>query len=145
MNSQEVAQHKGKTMTEDEVNDFEKIQTQLDSLHSEISILSKKSQNDALNKFKMKFVNQAIAKANTMLGEKYKPFPDFIQFEDDDLPTNSDVTMILGQYLNCLEKLRADNISREQEYDGNRYFYEWYWRVDGKKSKIKTKAPEKIG
>ncbi|MHA8061418.1 hypothetical protein PQG22_09095 [Aquirufa beregesia] len=47
-------------MTKQEVDTFEKVQSQLDGLHSEISALSKKSQNDALNKFKLKFVNQIL-------------------------------------------------------------------------------------
>jgi hypothetical protein len=131
-------------MTEKEVNYFEKIQAQLVSIHSEISMLSKKSSNDALNKFKLKFVNQTLSEANNLLGSEYKPFNDFEKFDDNDLPTNSDVTLILGQYLNCMEKLRADNVCRERKHDGNRYYYEWYWLINNQQSEIKTKAPEKI-
>jgi hypothetical protein len=131
-------------MTLKQVNDFEKIQAQLESLHFEISTLSKKSSNDALNKFKLKFVNHALDDANKILGTQYKPFNDFEKFDIDDLPTNSDVALILGQYLNCMEKLRSDNICREREYDGNKYYFEWYWLVDKNRSKIKTKSPEKI-
>ena len=64
-------------MKREEVNTFEKLQAQLEGLHTEISSLSKKSQNDALNKFKLKFVNQILSEANLLLGEKYKPFNDF--------------------------------------------------------------------
>lgn len=131
-------------MTEKEVNNFEKVQAQLESLHAEISTLSKKSSNDALNKFKLKFVNQTLSGANELLGVNYKPFNDFEKFDDEDLPSNSDVTLILGQYLNCMEKLRTDNICREREYDGNKYYFEWYWMINKKKSEIKTKSPEKI-
>lgn len=122
-------------MTEVEINNFEKIQAQLESLHEEISALSKKSQNDALNKFKLKFVNKTLSEANTLLGTQYRPFADFDQFDDNDLPTNSDVTMILGQYLNCLEKLRADNIY---------YKNYWYWRSDKGDTYIRTSSPKKI-
>ncbi|MDX2174689.1 MAG: hypothetical protein SFY56_16410 [Bacteroidota bacterium] len=125
-------------MTEKEINDFEKIQAQLESLHSEISTLTKKSSNDALNKFKLKFVNQTISEANKILGKKYKPFNDFDKFDDNDLPSNSDVTMMLGQYLNCMEKLRGDNVNR------NSYSNTWYWLIDGKESTIKTAPPQKI-
>lgn len=125
-------------MTEKEISDFEKVQAQLKSLHSEISTLTKKSSNDALNKFKLKFVNQTIEEANKILGKKNKPFNDFDKFDDNDLPTNSDVTMILGQYLNCMEKLRADNVVR------NSYNNSWYWMIDKKESTIKTAPPQKI-
>ena len=123
-------------MTEEEINTFEKIEGQLESLHQEITNLSKKSQNDGLNKFKLKFVNKAISEANSLLGQKYKPFDDFDLFDENDIPSNSDVTMILGQYLNCLEKLRSDNIIQE----GVR----WFWIAGKKTSSIRTSPPRKI-
>ena len=123
-------------MTQQEVDSFEKVQSQLEGLHTEISALSKKSQNDALNKFKLKFVNQILSEANRLLGDKYRPFPDFTLFDENDLPTNSDVAMMLTQYLSCFEKLRADNVTQE--------FGVWYWVIDKKKSDIKTVMPKKI-
>lgn len=120
----------------DEINKFEKVTTQLSSLYGELSALSKKSQNDALNKFKLKFVNLALQEANSLLGTNYKPFDDFETFDDEDLPTNSDVTMMLGQYLSCMEKLRADNIQIRHGY--------WYWLANGKETDIRTSRPDKI-
>jgi len=123
-------------MTKQEVDNFEKLQAQLEGLHNEISALSKKSQNDALNKFKLKFVNKIISDSNDLLGENYKPFSDFETFEENDMPTNSDVAMMLTQYLSCFEKLRADNVKQER--------MNWYWVIDGKQSDIKTVMPKKI-
>lgn len=123
-------------MTKQEVDTFEKVQAQLEGLHSEISALSKKSQNDALNKFKLKFVNQILTGANSVLGEKYKPFQDFSLFDENDIPTNSDAAMMLTQYLSCFEKLRADNVIQE--------FGHWYWIIDKKQSEVKTIMPKKI-
>lgn len=131
-------------MTNNEINQFEKIQSQLEGLLSEITILSKKSPNDGVNKFKLKFINEILINANKLLGEAYKPLGSFEQFDEDDMPSNSDVTFILAQYLNCFEKMRADNIYREQKYDGNKYFYEWYWRTGKTKTSIKTGPPKKI-
>ena len=68
-------------MTKKEIDTFEKLQSQLEGLHTEISALSKKSQNDVLNKFKLKFVNQVLENANKLLGFKYKPFNDFDLFD----------------------------------------------------------------
>jgi len=126
-------------MTEQEVDTFEKLQAQLQGLHIEISALSKKSQNDALNKFKLKFVNQILAESNQLLGTKYKPFSDFDLFDENDMPTNSDAAMMLTQYLNCFEKLRSDNVKKEDKYPQN-----WYWIVDGKMSTIRTVMPKII-
>jgi hypothetical protein len=123
-------------MTKQEVDNFEKLQAQLEGLHNEISALSKKSQNDALNNFKLKFVNRIISDSNELLGENYKPFSDFETFEENDMPTNSDVAMMLTQYLSCFEKLRADNVKQER--------LNWFWVIDGEKSDIKTVMPKKI-
>lgn len=123
-------------MTQQEVDQFEKLQSQLEGLHSEISALSKKTQNDALNKFKLKFVNQIIEQANKLLSNKYKPFSDFNLFEESDMPSNSDVAMMLSQYLTCFEKLRADNVKQDFGY--------WYWVIDGKQSSIQTVIPKRI-
>jgi hypothetical protein len=115
-------------MKQQEIDTFEKVQAQLDGLHTEISALSKKSQNDALNKFKLKFVNQILAESNKILGKKYKPFPDFELFDENDIPTNSDAIFIISQYLGCMEKLRIDNIKSEVEYNNgkiDKIF--WYW------------------
>lgn len=123
-------------MTKQEVDNFEKLQAQLEGLHNEISALSKKSQNDALNKFKLKFVNKIISDSNELLGNDYKPFSDFDIFDENDLPSNSDAAMMLTQYLSCFEKLRADNVKQD--------LGRWYWIINGKLSDIKTVMPKKI-
>ncbi|MEH2533909.1 hypothetical protein V1277_006795 [Bradyrhizobium sp. AZCC 1588] len=124
-------------MKRDDVDTFEKLKGQLDSLYEEISTLAKKAPNDAVNSFKIKFVNAVLAQCNTFFGQKYKPFSDFDVFETDELPTNSDVTFILSQYIECAEKFRADNI----EYDE---FEKWCWKVDNAQFQIKTSPPRKL-
>lgn len=128
-------------MTEIEIARFEKIQTQLESLHLEISALAKKSQNDALNKFKLKFVNKTLKEANELLTKSFRPYDDFEIFDEEDLPTNSDVTMILGQYLNCMENLRSENIKRKDRiYDYKLVGQDWHWIG----TSIKTAEPKKL-
>lgn len=131
-------------MKKKEIDLFEKKQAQLEALLTEIGNLAKKTPNDAVNKFKLKFINEVLQSANTVLNKDYKPFESFEIFDEEMLPSNSDVTFILSQYLNCFEKLRADNIVRSREYDGHRSIYEWFWLVDGGKSDIKTAQPKKI-
>ena len=105
-----------------DVDKFEKIAGQLLSIYEEISLLSKKNPHDALNKFKLKFINMHITAANEFLAEKYKPLEGFVRFEEDDMPQNSDVVFVVSQYLQALEKLRADNVSLR---DGA-----WHWRIE---------------
>ncbi|WP_339793301.1 hypothetical protein [uncultured Imperialibacter sp.] len=126
-------------MTLEEVNNFEKLQSQLQGLHNEISALSKKSHNDALNKFKLKFINQILSECNELLGNDYKPFDDFDLFDENDMPSNSDAAMMLTQYLNCFEKLRGDNIRQQSKYPAH-----WCWMIDGSFSDIRTIPPKTI-
>ena len=94
-----------------DVDEFKKCKAQLESFETEIGILSRKSPNDPLNKFKLKFINQIISKANSILGEDYRPFADFNEFDEVSLPSNSDVVLMLAQYLKCMERLRLDDLS----------------------------------
>lgn len=119
-----------------DVSFFEKTQAQLQGLFDEIGILSKKKPDDAINKFKLKIINPILSQANSLLDEEYKPFSDFENFDEDSLPTNSDVLLILSQYLNCLEKLRADNIIQNN--------IRWFWKKNGIRTDIPTAPPKKI-
>jgi|SRR5271157_18748 hypothetical protein len=119
-----------------EMDLFEKVQTQLEAFHNEITVLAKRSMNDAINVFKLKFINATITEANGLLSGKYRPFPDFNLFNVDDLPSNSDVTFILAQYLNCMEKYRSDNIRKGLE--------SWYWKIDDSKESAQTAPPQKL-
>lgn len=124
-------------MNEQEVELFIKCYAQTQSIYNEITALSKKKPNEAVNKFKLRFINQILDDANQLLKEKYKPFADFEKFEEDEIPTTSDITMMFAQYLDAMENLHSDNIRRGQN--------NWYWIIDGKLSGIETKySPKKI-
>jgi len=117
-----------------QVESFLKLQPQLKKAYEEIGLLSKKKPTDELNKFKLKFINSILSRANEILGKKYKPFPEeFDLFPEEDLPNNSDVVFILSHYLISLEKLRCDNI----KYDR----YKWWWIIGGKASDKETNSP----
>jgi hypothetical protein len=110
-------------MNSSDVDKFEKLAGQLMGLYEEMSLLSKKNPNDAVNKFKLKFINRQLEESNEFLSAKYKPFDDFDIFSEDDVPQNSDVVFILAQYLQCMEKLRGDNVVIRMGT--------WYWHVKG--------------
>ena len=61
-------------MTKEQVDTFEKLQAQLEGLHLEIASLSKKSQNDALNKFKLKFYDKKLPKDSNSLRILYREY-----------------------------------------------------------------------
>jgi hypothetical protein len=125
-------------MKRKDLDKFEKLKAQLDSLYQEMSVLAKKSPNDAVNAFKIEFINLTLHACNDFFGKTYLPFPNFALFSTDELPTNSDVTFMLSQYIECAEKLRSDNIM-EEEFGGD-----WYWCIQGDGEKVQTAPPKKL-
>ncbi|WP_040579997.1 hypothetical protein [Methyloferula stellata] len=119
-----------------QVKQLEKVMGQMEGLHKEVTALAKKSSNDALNKFKLKLVNTAIVEANAVLGTEYQPFKDFVKFDEDDVPSNSDVALVVSQYLEELERLRSDNIRQEMS--------RWSFIISDSGEKIRTAPPKKI-
>jgi hypothetical protein len=123
--------------SEDEIRSLEKLIVQLQGLHAEITLLAKKSPNDGLNLFKLKLVNKVLTRGNEILMGRYKPFEDFNIFDEDALPTNSDVTMILALYMEQAERFRSDNMIHSD--------YKWWYVINGEASKIDGRPPTKIG
>ena len=125
----------------DDVHNFEKLAAQIGSFYEEMATLAKKSPKDAINPFKLEFVNKVLTNFNELLGQDYRPFPEFDGFSSDDIPSNSDVTFILSQYIACAEKFRADNIYCQ--------FGHWYWNIDDAdpedaNERIGTSPPKKL-
>ena len=119
--------------TINDIDTFIKLVKQIKNLIAEFSVLSKRKPDDAVNKFKIKLINPVLEVANYFVNDKkYKPFADFELFNEDELPTNSDVLVILSQYSACLEKYHEDAIRYHD--------YKYYWLVNGKLSDIS--APE---
>jgi hypothetical protein len=123
--------------SEEDVKNLEKLIGQLEGLHVEISQLAKKSPNDGLNLFKLKFVNKVLSSGNEILADRYRPFDDFDVFDESALPTNSDVTMILALYMEQAERFRSDNVVMSSG--------RWVYIINGEPSRISARLPTKIG
>jgi hypothetical protein len=123
--------------TEADVQEFEKLEQQLQSMLAEMAELSKKKANDGINKFKLKLINVLLESANKIL-EAYKPFKDFDKFEESELPTNSDVVVVLSQYVAAVFLFRSDNTDRSP------LKHEWVWLLKGAWSEIVTKSPNEF-
>lgn len=117
------------------VDQFEKVKVQLDSLHQEMSVLAKKSPNDAVNAFKIRLINSTVESCNELFGAKHKPFADFDKFNTDELPSNSDATVIIAQYIECAEIFKADNVY----YDAG-----WHWDIDDSEEVVDTTPPKRL-
>ena len=117
-----------------DVDAFEKVRGQLQQLHDEISVLSKSKPDNPINSFKLNFINEKLEEANAILVGDFKPFKEFTLFDADSLPTNSDVVMVLSQYLDCLEGWRCAHIHSNS--------FSWYWAVPGEE--IRTSEPTRF-
>jgi hypothetical protein len=126
-------------MKKEDVDKFEELQAQLKGLYDEMQTLARKNPNDAVNKFKLGLIKIVIADADTFLSALGHPLKYFKGFEEEVIPSNSDVLLVLSQYLSCMEKLRADNV-KLVSYSPE----EWFWLVDGEDSHIRTGPPKKI-
>jgi len=101
-----------------------------------MSILSKSKPDNPINKFKLKLINERLKEANKILIGDFKPFNDFEVFDEDNLPSNSDVVFILSQYLDALEGWRSANVTYNQQQ------FRWVWKTQGN-AKIYTSPPSR--
>jgi hypothetical protein len=131
-----VAEPKGPVIEPEKIRLFEKTEAQLEGFFEEIGNISKKKPDDAINKFKLGFINQMLESANQLLGDEYRPFPDFTTFDLDTLPSASDVVTMLSQYLRTLDKFRSDH--SHVDVGG------WYWNVPKDTPKLRAKRPKKF-
>ena len=101
---------------------FEKVSEQLKKLRDDFGTLAKPKPDAPLNVLKVGFVNEKLAEANRLLKGPHKPFEKFEQFDTDALPSNSDVQLVLSQYLACLEGWRSANVVKRG--------YDWVWDLE---------------
>jgi hypothetical protein len=123
-------------MNDKEIDEFEKVEGQLMGFHQEVQNLAKRSPDDGVNKFKLRHINSILGAANKLMTPAQRPLSDFEQFDLVDVPTNSDVLVILRQYANCFEEVRAANISQFGGY--------WYWLINGERSGRRARPPAKL-
>ena len=102
------------------VEKFEILSPMLDAIFIEIQNLSKKKQNDPLNKLKVKMVNKILEEFKEILADE--PTIQFLDLLDDQtLPSNSDCVLILAQYRSALSQFKSkyyqcDFLSSEYEW-----------------------------
>lgn len=117
------------SLTRNDVELYDKTRSQMDKLSQDFENLSKKTPDAPISKFKLNFVNEQLEAANKLLLDKFKPIKDFMLFDEALLPSNSDVLLVLNQYLTCLEKWRSSNVSFTT--DPTTRSSAWTWNLGG--------------
>jgi len=91
--------------TKEEVNTYQTILPLINSDLTEIRELSKKKQDEPLNKFKIKLINKKLEKAIAIL--RNESSTEFLELLDEEtLPTNSDAVLQISQFLIALNKFK---------------------------------------
>ena len=96
---------------------YKKTLKQLQTFHREISIVSHKKPDSPLNKFKLGLINETMGKANLVLGDEFRPFPDFTTFDEANMPSASDVVVVISHYVDGFHTFRQ------------KYYVAGHWRV----------------
>lgn len=111
-------------ITRKDVETYEQVRSHLEALNEELAALAKKTPDSPLNRFKTQIVNERLRVANTFLTGIHKPFESFKEFDEAELPTASDVVVVLSQYINSLEGWCSSNVIKVG--------YNWYWNTEEK-------------
>jgi hypothetical protein len=108
------------------VQAFAKTKQQLSTFRNEISVISAKKPDSPINMFKLGLINGTLGKANFVLGEEFLPFPGFKTFDEANMPTASDVVLILSHYIDALDAFRHQycvdgqwNVTGDEEIEEN--------------------------
>ena len=104
-------------ISQDSVTQYELLFPLLTGIYKEMQELSKKKPDTALNTFKVKSINRILEPTKELLKEENMyPFLDILDV--DDIPTNSDVILILSQYIKSMDIFH------------NKYYgYDYIWKI----------------
>lgn len=103
-----------KSPTQAQVEKFEMLEELANSMYMEIKAFSSKKPDDLLNKFKVKNINRVLSQLKEVLSNE--PTSEFLDLLDEEsLPTNSDVIIILGQFKAAMKQFRSDHKSYSYE------------------------------
>ncbi|MEA5020946.1 MAG: hypothetical protein VB027_11330 [Gordonibacter sp.] len=104
-----------KTAVPDE-REFSLLRELVNTTYREFKELSKKGPNDVINEYKSKNLERILSPIRTML-ENESSYKYLDELSDEALPTNSDVVILLGQYMQAMSKFYGEHY-RKTGYSG---------------------------
>jgi hypothetical protein len=89
----------------EDVNKFDMLYPMLISDLNEIRELSKKKQDEPLNKFKVKTINKKLEQIKSILNNE--PTNEYLELLDEDtFPSNSDAVLMISQFIKAMEQYK---------------------------------------
>jgi len=99
------------------VKDYKLLKGMLSAQKIEFDLLSKKKADGQLNPMKIKMVNRVLEPLkNLFKNEEAHEFLDTLN--EDEIPTNSDVVLIIGQYETAINEFRS------------KYYHDYNWYTE---------------
>jgi hypothetical protein len=111
--------------TSEKVKKFDMLFPMVNSDLNEIRELSKKKQDEPLNKFKVKTINKKLEQVKIILSEE--PTIEFLELLDEDvLPSNSDAVLMISQFIKALEQFRTKYYTKDSsDFEILEEHYSW--------------------
>jgi hypothetical protein len=101
--------------TEKNIEDYNLLKDMLHAQRLEFNLLSNKKSDGQLNKMKIKMVNRVLEPLNELL--KNEPSYKFLDIlNEDDMPTNSDVVLIISQYEKAMKNFKDKYFIIDKNY-----------------------------
>lgn len=124
-----MTEENGWLLTEKNIEDYELLKDMLHSQKEEFDLLSKKKADGQLNPMKIKMVNRVLEPLKELfLHEASHKFLDTL--DQDEIPTNSDVVLIISQYESAIDNFRSRYYKNYNwltvEYESRKYEIDEY-------------------
>ncbi len=98
--------------TLENVNKFDMLYPMLVSDLNEIRELSKKKQDEPLNKFKVKIINKKLEQIRSILSNE--PTNEYLELLDEDtFPSNSDAVLMISQFIQAMEQFKTNYFTED--------------------------------
>lgn len=107
--------------TEAQVEQYNLLSPMLNAISGEIKELSKKKQDEVLNKLKVGMINKILEQIKQLLSGE--PTTQFLELLDDEfLPTNSDAVLVLAKF----QAAMAHFNNKYWRHDKSQYLSRWF-------------------
>lgn len=137
-----MSENQSQLPTEKNIEDYSLLKDMLYAQRQEFDILSKKKSDGQLNKMKIKMVNRVLEPLNELLkNESSHKFLDVLN--EDEMPTNSDVVLIISQYEKALQNFKNKYFLIDKRYRNKWGEPQARWNI--KENPIETVGDEDDG
>lgn len=107
--------------TEAQVKQYDLLSPMLNAISGEIKELSKKKQDEVLNKLKVGMINKILEQIKQLLSGE--PTTQFLELLDDEfLPTNSDAVLVLAKFQAAMTHFHKKYYRRDRAGISNKWF-----------------------